>query len=79
MAKTVGCSDFDQDCSFRITADSGQEDMMVDVATAHAMEFHKDFAPDEDTFREAIRSEIKNLMSQAHMGQREIAEFTRNL
>jgi predicted small metal-binding protein len=79
MAKTVGCTDFNQDCSFRITADAGQEEMMVDVATAHAMEHHRDFAPDEDSFREAISSQIKNLMSQAHMGQREIAEYTKNL
>ncbi|MDF2461671.1 MAG: hypothetical protein K0S68_1074 [Candidatus Saccharibacteria bacterium] len=79
MAKTVGCSDFSQDCSFRITADTGQEEMMVDVATAHAMEYHPDFAPDENAFREAINSQIKNLMTQAHMGQAEIAEYTRTL
>jgi predicted small metal-binding protein len=74
MAKTVGCSDFNQNCSFRIIADEGQEDMMVNVATAHAMQYHRDFAPDEETFRTAIRSEIKNLMIQAHMNDLEIAE-----
>ena len=75
MAKTVGCSDFNQNCSFRVTADEGQEDMMVDVATSHAMEYHPEFAPDEDAFREAIRSEIKNLMAQAHMSSSEIDEI----
>ena len=74
MAQTVGCSDFSQNCSFRITADEGQEEMMVEVATNHALEYHRDFAPDEQTFRTAIRSEIKSLMTQAHMGQAEIAE-----
>jgi predicted small metal-binding protein len=67
MAKTVGCSDFNQNCSFRITADSGEEDMMVDVATAHAMKYHEDFALDEATFRSA--------MVQAHMSAGEIAEM----
>jgi predicted small metal-binding protein len=75
MAKTVGCSDFNQNCSFRITADSGEEDMMVDVATAHAMKYHEDFALDEATFRSAIRSEIRDLMVQAHMSAGEIAEM----
>jgi predicted small metal-binding protein len=75
LAKTVGCTDFDQDCPFRITADDGQEDMMVDVATSHALEYHPDFAPDEETFRAAIRSEIKNLMAQAHMSPAEAAEI----
>lgn len=73
-AKTVGCSDFNQECAFRITADEGQEDMMVNVATAHALEHHRDFAPDEQTFRDAIRLQIKNLMVQAHMSEPEIAE-----
>lgn len=75
MAKTVGCSDFNQDCAFRITADEGQEDMMVDVATSHALEYHRDFAPDESTFREAIRAQIKNLMVQAHMTASEVDEI----
>ena len=77
MAQTVGCSDFAQDCSFRITADEGQEGMMVDVATSHAMQYHHDFAPDESSFRSAIRSEIKHLMSQAHMSPAEINEAIR--
>lgn len=67
MAKTVGCSDFNQPCAFRITADDGQEDMMVSVATAHALAFHREFAPDESTFRTAIRAQIKDLLGQAHM------------
>jgi len=75
-AKTVGCSDFNQDCNFRITADAGQEDMMVDMATAHALKHHRDFAPDEQTFRDAIRSQIKDLMGQAHMTELEIVEAT---
>jgi predicted small metal-binding protein len=75
MARTVGCSDFHQDCAFRITADEGQEDMMVDVATSHALEYHREFAPDETTFREAIRAQIKNLMVQAHMPGTEIDEI----
>jgi predicted small metal-binding protein len=74
MAKTVGCSDFDQPCSFRITADEGEEDMMVDVATTHALKHHRDFAPNEQTFREAIRSQIKDLMLQAHMSVSEMTE-----
>lgn len=75
MAKTVGCSDFNEPCSFRITADDGQEDMMVDVATSHALEHHPDFAPDEATFRTAIRSEIKSLMAQAHMSPSDMSEI----
>jgi predicted small metal-binding protein len=75
MAKTVGCSDFNQDCSFRIIADDGQENMIVDMATSHALEYHPDFAPNEIAFREAIRSEIKSLMSQAHMSPSEVAEL----
>jgi predicted small metal-binding protein len=75
MAKTIGCTDFNQNCAFRITADDGQEDMMVDVATSHALEYHRDFAPDEATFRTAIRSQIKNLMVQAHMSASEIDEI----
>jgi predicted small metal-binding protein len=77
MARTVGCSDFNQACSFRITADDGQEDMMVDVATAHALEHHRDFAPTEGDFREAIRSEIKSLMAQAYMSPSEIDDVLR--
>jgi predicted small metal-binding protein len=72
MAKTVGCSDFNQDCSFRITADEGQEDMMVDMATGHALRYHGDFADTEDEFREAIRSQIRSLMGQAHMAEADI-------
>ena len=75
MAITVGCSDFSQNCSFRITANDGEEDMMVDVATSHALQHHRDFAPDEATFRTAIRSNIKNLMLQANMSQAEIVEM----
>ena len=75
MAQTVGCSDFNQDCSFRITADEGQEDMMVDVATSHALQYHGEFANSEDEFRTAIRSQIKSLMTQAHMSQAEIADL----
>jgi predicted small metal-binding protein len=75
MAKTVGCSDFNQPCAFRITADEGQEDMMVDVATVHALEYHRQFAPDESTFRTAIRSQIKELMGQAHMSAQEAEEL----
>lgn len=75
MARTVGCSDFNQTCAFRITADDGQEDMMVDVATAHALKYHRDFAPTETDFRNAIRSQIKNLLSQAHMGPSDMADF----
>lgn len=74
MAKTVGCSDFDQNCAFRITADAGQELMMVDVATSHAMQFHPEFADKESGFRAAINSRIKNLMTQAHMSKDEITE-----
>jgi predicted small metal-binding protein len=79
MPKTVGCSDFNEDCSFRITADAGQEDMMVDVATSHAMEHHPEFAAKESEFRTAIRSQIKSLMSQAHMSEDEIAEVKNTL
>ncbi|GAC1600321.1 MAG: hypothetical protein NVS3B29_00590 [Candidatus Saccharimonadales bacterium] len=75
MAQTVGCSDFNQSCSFRITADEGQENMMVDVATSHALEYHPEFAETEGEFRDAIRSHIKNLMAQAHMPAGEIAKF----
>ncbi len=74
MAKTVGCSDFSQDCAFRVSAEDGQEDMIVDVATSHAMKFHPDFADTEDQFRDAIRAKIKDLMFQAHMSPIEIAE-----
>lgn len=48
---------------------------MVDVATAHALEYHRDFAPDEATFRTAIRAEIRSLMTQAHMTASEIEQF----
>jgi predicted small metal-binding protein len=75
MAKTVGCSDFNQDCPFRITADDDQEGMMVDVATSHALRHHPDFASDEAAFREAIRAQIKGLMTQAHMSPAEVAEL----
>jgi predicted small metal-binding protein len=75
MAQTVGCSDFNQDCSFRITADDGQEDMMVDVATSHALKFHREFAPTETEFRNAIRSQIKSLLTQAHVSPNEMADF----
>jgi predicted small metal-binding protein len=75
VAKTVGCSDFNQNCAFRITADDGQEDMMVNVATSHALQHHRDFAPDEATFREAIRAEIKSLMAQANMSSSEIDDM----
>ena len=74
MAKTVGCTDFNQDCSFRVTADDGQEDTMVDMATSHAMAQHPDIAPDEATFRMAIRGQIKSLMMQAHMSAAEVNE-----
>jgi predicted small metal-binding protein len=67
MTKTIGCSDFDQPCSFRITADEGEEDEMVDATTEHALLHHPDLLPDEPTFRNAIRSQIKDLMAQAHM------------
>lgn len=75
MAKTVGCSDFHQDCAFRITADDDQESMMLDVATAHAMQYHSDFAPTESAFRDAIRTQIKSLMTQAHMPADEVSEM----
>ena len=74
MAKTVGCSDFNEPCSFRITADDGEENMMVDVATAHAMKRHPYFADSEQVFRSSIRAEIKNLMAQAHMTPAEITD-----
>lgn len=47
---------------------------MVDVSTAHAFEHHRAFAPDEETFRRAIRGQIKYLMAQAYMTESEIAE-----
>ncbi len=75
MAKTVGCSDFNQECSFRITAEDGQEAMMVDVATSHAMQYHPEFADNETEFREAIRGQIKSLMAQAHMSEGEMTDF----
>ena len=75
MAQTVGCSDFNQECAFRITADAGQEDMMVDVATAHALKYHREFAPTEADVRTAIRSQIKSLLSQAHVSPTEMADF----
>lgn len=56
--RTVGCSDFGQSCAFRITADAGQEDMMVEVATAHALRYHSEFSDDEAVFRTAIRAQI---------------------
>ena len=51
MAITVGCSDFNETCEFRITSDNGQEDLLVDVATAHALECHPEFADTEQEFR----------------------------
>lgn len=66
MAKTIGCSDFNQACEFRITADDEHEQFIEDVATAHAMEHHREFAPDEPSMREAIRSQIKSLYQQSH-------------
>jgi predicted small metal-binding protein len=74
MGKTVGCTDFNQECCFRITAEDGQEDMMVDVATAHAIDRHRDLVTDEQAFRSSVRSQIKGLMRQAKMSEREIAE-----
>jgi predicted small metal-binding protein len=74
MARTVGCSDLNQGCSFRITADTGEDDMMVDVATDHAMTHHRDLAPDEESFRSAIRSHIRTIMTQAHMSSAEVNE-----
>jgi predicted XRE-type DNA-binding protein len=74
MGKTVGCTDFNQECCFRITAEDGQEDMMVDVATAHAIDRHRELVADEQAFRSSVRSQIKGLMRQAKMSEREIAE-----
>jgi hypothetical protein len=75
MGKTVGCSDFDQDCCFRITAEDGQEDMMVDVATAHALERHRELVDNEQDFRASVRSQIRGLMRQAQMTDHEIADM----
>ncbi len=75
MTKTVGCSDFNQPCGFRITADDGQEDMMVELATTHAVAYHREFAPNEATFREAIRGQIKELMGQAGISAAEAEEL----
>ena len=75
MAQTVGCSDFNQRCAFRITADEGQEDMMVDVATAHALKYHRSFAPTEADFRAAIQSQIKSLLTQAHVSPSDMRDF----
>jgi predicted small metal-binding protein len=67
MAKTVGCSDFNQSCEFRIIAGNDETQLIEDTATSHAMEYHREFAPDEPAMREAIRSQIRHLMQQAHM------------
>lgn len=75
MAITVGCTDFNQACEFRITANDNSEDLLVDVATAHAMECHPEFAEEESEFREAIRDQIKSLMQQAHSAPSDIAAF----
>jgi predicted small metal-binding protein len=65
MAKTVGCSDFNQPCEFRVTAGDDQVDLLVDLATAHALEFHPEFEPDEDLLRDAIRDEVKLVLTRA--------------
>lgn len=74
MAKTVGCSDFSQPCSFRVTADDGQENAMVDIVSSHAAKYHPELAVAQPQFREAIKSHIHDLMAQAHMSPADIAE-----
>jgi predicted small metal-binding protein len=75
MAKSIACADFDKPCSFRIIADDGQEDMMIDLTAYHAKQYHPEFKPQEPAFRDSVRSQIKSLMSQAHMSQTDIAEY----
>jgi predicted XRE-type DNA-binding protein len=71
----VGCWSFNQDCCFQITAEDGDEDMMVDATTAHALQRHRELVENEGAFRSAVRSQIRSLMQQAQMSDQEIAEI----
>jgi predicted small metal-binding protein len=63
VAITVGCTDFNQTCDFRITSGDDQTEYLVDIATEHALLCHPEFEADQDLLRDAIRSEIKQLIT----------------
>ncbi|MBW4062036.1 DUF1059 domain-containing protein [Candidatus Saccharibacteria bacterium] len=66
MAKTVGCTDFEQNCDFRITAGDTETELIEATASAHALKYHPEFADNDADMRAIIRTHIKSLLSQSH-------------
>jgi predicted small metal-binding protein len=66
MAISVGCTDFNEQCEFRVTTNDGDDQTLVDLATPHALQYHNEPGLTEIQMRELVSSQIKSLMQQAH-------------
>jgi predicted small metal-binding protein len=69
MAKSLGCSDLNQDCAFRIVAADDESQLIEETTIAHARKHHPDLAQDEPAMREVIRLHIRSLLLQSHTDQ----------
>ena len=66
MARTLGCADVGYDCVYRVTAQDGEDDFILDTTIAHAKKYHPEIAQNDAALREQLRGKIKNLLDQSN-------------
>lgn len=65
MTKTLGCQDVGFDCPWRVTAEEGQEPIMVSATVEHAKESHPELTQDIPQLSDTLNAHIRNLYEQA--------------
>lgn len=66
MQRTVGCNDLGVDCDFRVTAEEGQDEFILDQIEAHAHSVHPDVVDTIPHLRDEVRKYLKSLSDQSH-------------
>ncbi len=73
MAKTLGCQDVGFECPWRVTAEEGQEEVMVAATIEHAKLSHPELTEDLPQLTSTLQGHISNLYEQAGFSSSEDA------
>lgn len=65
MARTLGCADVGYDCVYRVVAEEGEDEFILDTTVTHAKKHHPELTMDELALKKQLRDKIRDLLDQS--------------